>query len=161
MNYILTYLTYLLSTTGIRILKFTGASLLFFLSAANGYAEDNHAFLITGATSDITFVSQHDLRRIYLGGSAIDEPNIENPILNKADPDTYKLFLKNIMHMTEGSYKRKVIKRIFRQGSDTIKEISNLSELDQHFKEHPNDICFVSSKNSKHLINTKTIKELW
>jgi len=65
------------------------------------------------------------------------------------------------MHMSEGSYKRKVIKRVFRQGSNKIKEINNLSDLDRHFIEHPNDICFISDKDRKHLINSKTIKELW
>ena len=161
MNYIFNYLTYLPGRINILRSGLIRACLLLFLSCSYSYAEDSHAFLITGSSSEITFVSQHDLRRVYLGGSAIDTPNIANPVINKTDIETYKLFLKNIMHMNEGSYKRKVIKRIFRQGSDKIIEISSLSKLDEHFKNNPNDICYISDKDNKHLINTKIIKELW
>lgn len=161
MNYIFNYLTYLPGRINISTSGLISACFLLLLSSPYSHAEDNHAFLITGSSSEITFVSQHDLRRIYLGGSAINTPDIANPVINKADPETYKLFLKNVMHMNEGSYKRKVIKRVFRQGSDKIIEISNLSKLDQHFKNNPNDICYISDKDSKHLINIKIIRELW
>ena len=161
MNYIFNYLTYLPGRINISTSGLISACFLLLLSGTYSHAEDNHAFLITGSSSEITFVSQHDLRRIYLGGSAINTPDIANPVINKTDPEIYKLFLKNVMHMNEGSYKRKVIKRVFRQGSDKIIEISNLSKLDQHFKNNPNDICYISDKDSKHLINIKIIRELW
>jgi len=141
--------------------KTTIACFLLFLFSSHVNAEDYHAFLITGSSSEVTSVSLHDIRRIYLGGTAIESVNIKNPILNMADHSTYKLFLKNVMHMTEGGYKRKVVKRIFRQGSDKIKVIKDLRKLDQHFKEHPNDICYISEKDNKHLINTKIIRKLW
>ncbi|MDH5471345.1 MAG: hypothetical protein OEY61_00680 [Gammaproteobacteria bacterium] len=135
--------------------------LLLSMLPINSYAEDDHVFLITGSRSNISSISKHDLRRIYLGGTAINIPEPTNPIINKIDISTYRLFLKNIMHMTENGYKRKVVKRVFRQGSDKIIEIKNLNELDNHFKEHPNDICFISSKHSSQMLNIKIIKTLW
>ncbi|MCW9005232.1 MAG: hypothetical protein OQK70_08215 [Gammaproteobacteria bacterium] len=161
MNHIFKHLIHLFDTLSSARKLTTIACFLLFLFTSHVNAEDNHAFLITGSSSKTTSVSLHDVRRIYLGGTAIEAVNIENPVLNKADHNTYKLFLKNVMHMTEGGYKRKVIKRIFRQGSDKIKAINDLRELDQHFKEHPNDICYISEKDHKHLINTKIIRPLW
>jgi len=161
MNYILKYLAYLLRFRRLSTLNLSSICFLFFIAIQYAHAEDNHALLITGASSNIAHISQHDLRRIYLGGSAVETPGVKNPIINKSDIKTYKLFLKNIMHMNEGSYKRKVIKRVFRQGSDKIEEINNLSQLDIHFKNNPDDICYISEKDSKLLINIKIIKELW
>ncbi|MDH5766108.1 MAG: hypothetical protein OEZ38_08835 [Gammaproteobacteria bacterium] len=134
--------------------------LFYFLSFPCSSGEEP-VFLITGLKSEITHVSQYDLRKVYLGGTAADNPHINKPVLNKKDTELYRQFLKNIMHMTDNGYKRKVIKRIFRQGSDKIIEIHNLNELDQHLKDNPNDLSYITESDIKHMLNIRTLKKLW
>ena len=160
MNHINTYLNLLSHFKSYPVSRlFT--FLLFYLLSFPCLSEQEPVFLITGSKSEITHVSQYDLRKIYLGGTAADNPHINKPVLNKKDMKLYRQFLKNIMHMTDNGYKRKVIKRIFRQGSDKIVEIYDLNKLDQHLKDNPNDLSFITESDLKHMLNIKKLKKLW
>ena len=83
------------------------------------------------------------------------------PVLNLSDQKAYTLFLKNIMFLTETGYKRKLLKRIFRQGADEIHSIDSSDGLIEYLNTHPNDISFMLKEEALKNPDLKIIQALW
>ena len=65
------------------------------------------------------------------------------------------------MFLTESGYKRKLLKRTFRQGADHITTIDSEPALVKHLLTHPDEISFMSmdvAQKNKHL---KRLRVLW
>ena len=125
------------------------------------YADSVKGVLVVSEKSELNQISRLEIRRIYLGLPASIQPKVENPILNVNDKEFYRAFLKNVMHMTENGYRRKSVKRIFRQGGGKILEIGDLEKLVEHLRNNPNDISFMDEVTAKKAPGIKVIKELW
>ena len=108
------------------------------------YAESK-VVLIAAKGSGIKSISNHDLRRVFLGLKSVDSKLVNKPVINLHNKDVYEGFLKNVMHMTEGTYKRKIVKRIFRNGTKEIKEVKLLNELNAHLTSNVGDISFIEA----------------
>ena len=134
--------------------------LLYTLSVGQVYAEQK-VVLIAAKESGIESVSNRDLRRIFLGLKSADSTMVKKPVINKYDREIYEDFLKNVMHMTEGSYKRKLVKRIFRNGSEEIKEIDSLKALNDHLLKNVGDISFVDHSALEKMHDIEVVKVLW
>lgn len=117
--------------------------------------------LVSSKNSTTVQIQRKDLRRIFLGIRAAEHYQVNKPVLNLSDHKTYSLFLKNIMYLTESGYKRKLIKRVFRQGADQIQQIENTDQLTQHLASHPNDISFMSKQEALKHNDLKIIQVLW
>ena len=142
------------------------AGLLFCLFAmttysATGFAQDSGGVLVCSDDSMISKSSLINIRRIYLGLPASSDSKIKNPILNTTDIATYNIFLKNVMHMTEKGYRRKLVKQIFRQGRKNIPEIDNTRDLVSYLKQHRNDVSFMSADTAKNTQGIKVVQVLW
>jgi len=132
------------------------------LSTSTAFAEPDVGVLVSSNASSVQGqIHRKDLRRIFLGIRPAAKYQVNKPILNLADSQTYALFLKNILFLTENGYKRKLIKRVFRQGADEIKSIKNIDELEQHLLTHPNDISFMTKQQAENHPSLKIIQELW
>ena len=125
------------------------------------YANDTSGVLVASKSSPVEKSSIIEIRRLYLGLSSSNENLATRPVMNTADLKTYKLFLKNVMHMTENGYRRKIVKRIFRQGGEKIKEINSLEKLTQHLNKNTNDISFIDAETAKKTKELKVIQRLW
>ncbi len=136
--------------------------LCMFFSALPAYADSSGGVLVCSKASSIEGkIQRKDLRRIFLGIRPASKYQVDKPVLNAGDKDTYALFLKNILFLTESGYKRKLIKRVFRQGADEIQSIDSHQQLEQHLLSHPNDISFMSKQQAENQPNLKIIQELW
>ena len=78
-----------------------------------------------------------------------------------ADKAAYKAFLKNVMHMTEKGYRRKLIKRIFRLGSGKIVELESVPKLVSYLNENPNDISFMDKATAEKTKGIRVVQVLW
>ena len=87
--------------------------------------------------------------------------SVKNPVLNIQSKALYDEFLKNTMHLTEGGYKRKLVKRMFRQGSVEILEVTSLEELNNHLKNNIGDISFIEKDSIESLDSVEVIQVLW
>lgn len=123
-------------------------------------AEDK-VYLIAAKGSGIQMLSNRDVRRIFLGLKSADSELVNKPVLNVYNRDVYEQFLKNIMHMTEGAYKRKLVKRVFRHGTKAIKAIDRLDELNTHLAVNVGDISFVNYTELEHMQDVEIVKVLW
>jgi len=124
------------------------------------YAEDK-VVLIAAKGAGIKSISNRDIRRVFLGLKSADSELVNKPVINLYNRKLYEDFLKNVMYMTEGTYKRKIVKRIFRNGTEEIKEIEKLNELNKHLTSNIGDISFVYSDTVEKMHNIEVVKVLW
>ena len=134
---------------------------LYILFLNNSYAQNSGGVLVVWESSQVQKTSVLEIRRIYLGLPSSKESLIKKPIMNSSNLATYKIFLKNIMHMTEKGYQRKIVKRIFRQGGEKVKEVKNITELINHLKNNLNDISFMDKETAKKTKGLKVVQVLW
>jgi hypothetical protein len=90
-----------------------------------------------------------------------DSTLVNRPVINLHNREVYEQFLKNVMHMTEGAYKRKLVKRIFRHGTEAIKEVDMLDELNMHLNKNVGDISFVGYTELDKMQDIEIVKVLW
>ena len=134
---------------------------VFLLTINIAYAEDaSGVVIITNKSSQVESLSLLEIRRLYLGFS-INNNYVGNPVINRTNEKLYANFLKNVMHMTEEGYKRKIVRRVFRYGSDYVAELHSLDAINQHLKENANDVVFVESKDVSHMDDVKIVMRLW
>ena len=134
--------------------------LLCSLSVHQVYAEQS-VVLIAAKGSGIEGISNRDIRRIFLGLKSADSKMVNRPVINMYDREVFEDFLKNVMHMTEGAYKRKLVKRVFRNGAAEIKEIDRLPELNEHLLNNVGDVSFIDSSAVDMMDDIEVVKVLW
>jgi hypothetical protein len=124
------------------------------------YAEGK-VVLIAAKGSGIKSISNRDIRRVFLGLKSADSDLVNRPVINLYNRELYEEFLKNVMHMTEGTYKRKIVKRIFRNGTEEIKEVEMLNELNAHLARNIGDISFADNDAVEKMHDIEVVKVLW
>lgn len=124
------------------------------------HAQDK-VVLIAAKGSGIESISNRDIRRVFLGLKSADSDQVNKPVLNLYKKEVYEEFLKNVMHMTEGAYKRKIVKRIFRNGTEEVKEVDMLEELNDHLTSNVGDISFVEYDAIEKMHDIEVVKVLW
>ena len=122
---------------------------------------ENKVVLIAAKGSGIESISNRDIRRVFLGLKSSDSKLVNRPVINLNNKEIYEQFLKNVMHMTEGAYKRKLVKRIFRNGAVEIKEVEMLNELNAHLTSNVGDISFVEKTLVDRMTDIEVVKVLW
>jgi len=137
--------------------------LLFILNfySNSTYAAKTSGVLVAAKESRIQKVSIIEVRKIFIGLPASELSGIRQPVINHSDNQVYQIFLKKVLRMTDKGYKRKLIKRIFRQGSEKIKTIYKKRELLEYLRENPDDVSFMSKENADNTAGIKVIQQLW
>jgi len=125
------------------------------------YAQDAGGVLVVAESSPVQNASIIEIRRIYLGLPPSTDSLIKKPVINISDQKTYKAFLKNIMHMTEKGYQRKLIKRIFRQGGGKIIEVESDANLVSYLEKNPHDVSFMDKDTAMKTKGIKVVQVLW
>lgn len=139
---------------------FLAFAALLIVIAIPSHAEES-VVLIAAKGSGIESISNRDLRRVFLGLKSADSEWVKKPVINLYKKDIYEGFLKNVMHMTDGAYKRKIVKRIFRNGTEEIKEIKLLEELNEYLISNVGDISFVDGAAVEKMHDIEVVKVLW
>lgn len=143
--------------TGLRLTCF----LCMILFAAVAWSQDaSSVVLVTHHSSDIDSLSLLEIRRLYLG-FPISNKQVNKPVINRFNKKLYEDFLKNVMHMTEDGYKRKIVRRVFKYGAEYIKELYSIEEIAEHLSAHPDDVVFVSTANLSEIKDARVIARLW
>ena len=130
----------------------------FAVTVAN--ASDSGA-LVVAQDSPVQKISILEIRRIYLGLEPSADSHINRPVINLSDPVLYKAFLENVMHMTERGFRRKTVKRIFRQGGEKVKQLKSRSALIEYLKNNKNDVTFMNLKAAQRSKEVRVVQVLW
>ena len=117
--------------------------------------------LIAASGSNVEAMSHRDLRRLYLGLKSKDNKSVRSPVLNLHSEELYDEFLKNIMRMTAGSYKRKLVKAMFRQGKEEITEATTLRQLNDYLLENKGNVSFIALESVEQMKNVEVVQILW
>ncbi len=117
--------------------------------------------LVTSENSSVEETSLLDIRRIYLGLAVSNNNRVVKPVINTSSKDLYREFLKNIMHMTEKGYKRKLVKRVFRQGGRKILSIDSTVNLVEYLRKNPDNVSFMKYEDARNQKALKIIQVLW
>ena len=149
------------SKTSALIVRFTFIFVLLLFVLPTTASAEAKVVLIAASGSNIEAVSSRDIRRLYLGLKVADNESVRKPVLNLQSDELYDEFLKNIMRMTEGSYKRKLVKAIFRQGREEILEISSHKQLNDHLLKNKGDVSFVEITAIENMQNIEVVQILW
>ena len=129
--------------------------------ASPAMAQGERGVLVAAESSQVEKITILEVRRIYLGLPSSEGNLIKKPVINLSSKDLYKSFLRNVMHMTEKGYRRKIVKRIFRQGGKQVKEIKDKNELVQYLKNNPFNVSFMSQDQANKTKGIKVIQVLW
>lgn len=133
---------------------------MIFLTTATWAQNAPGVVLITHQSSNIDFLSLLEIRRLYLGFPVGNE-HVNRPVINRFNNKVYEDFLKNVMHMTEDGYKRKIVRRVFKYGADYVKELYSIEEIAEHLSVYPNDVVFVGTENLPKIEGAKVVTRLW
>lgn len=150
-----------INKTSALIVRFSFIFVLLLFVLPTVASAEAKVVLIAASGSNIEAVSSRDIRRLYLGLKVADNEAVRKPVLNLQSDELYDEFLKNIMRMTEGSYKRKLVKAIFRQGREKILEISSLKQLNDHLLKNKGDVSFVEITAIENMQNIEVVQILW
>ena len=131
------------------------------LSIGQVLAQEKGGALVAAEDSPVQKTAMLEVRRIYLGLPSSKDSLINDPVINLAEPELFKRFLQKVMHMTEQGYRRKIVKRIFRQGGKAVKEVDTLKELVKHLKNNPQDVSFMSLEKARQTQGIKIVQILW
>lgn len=137
------------------------AFVMLLITIVNPVHAQHEVYLIAAKGSGIETISNRDIRRIFLGLKSADSDRVNKPVINLSDRKVYEEFLKNIMHMTDGAYKRKIVKRIFRNGTEEIEELDMLDELNEHLIRNVGDISFADHATVNKMRDIEVVKVLW
>ena len=144
-----------------KAMAFLVAVLMLFSLGVHQAVAEQSVVLIAARGSGIEAISNRDIRRIFLGLKSADSTMVNRPVINMYDREVFEDFLKNVMHMTEGAYKRKLVKRVFRNGAAEIKEIDRLHDLNEHLLNNVGDVSFVESSAVDMMDDIEVVKVLW
>ena len=137
------------------------ALVIMMMTGINPCYAEGKVVLIAAKGSGIKSISNRDIRRVFLGLKSADSELVKKPVINLYNRELYEEFLKNVMYMTEGTYKRKIVKRIFRNGTEEIKEVEMLNELNAHLTSNIGDVSFVENDAVEKMHDIEVVKVLW
>lgn len=135
--------------------------LCIFMMFGNVYADNSSVVLVAAETSNIIQCENVEIRRIYLGLPSSTDSLIKQSAHNVSDQKIYKLFIKNVMHMTENSYQRKIVKKIFRQGAVKLTEINTIEGLVQYLNDNPQSVSYMKKDIALKTKGIKVVQVLW
>ena len=144
----------------ISVLNTVLVLMLTYTVSAFASTEKSVGVLVAADSSPVHKISILEIRRLYLGLPSSDGL-IKETVINLADPVAYKNFLKNVMHMTDSGYRRKIVKRIFRQGGKKVNEIEDIEEIVNYLTNNPYDVSFMTADVAKKTKGIKVIQVLW
>lgn len=111
--------------------------------------------------SDVDSVSILDIRRLYLGMPAAHNTHIQKVLLNRSNDTAHREFLKDILHLTEAAYQRKITKKIFRRGKGYIDSFDRQSDLVAFLLKNKNTISYMNKADVANNRDLKVIQLIW
>jgi len=140
-------------------------SLLVCLStiSINGLAEPSQriVILVSSQDSNIPALSQLDIRKLFLGVPVIRNGIILKPLRNATDPLLTEVFLQKVIFMSERSYNRELLSRVYRLGGKRPEIFSENTKLVNELRDMPGTLTYMWSADAEDTAGLKTLGVIW
>lgn len=131
------------------------------ISTNSSATKHRSLLLVCDANSTLTYLSPTEIRRLFLNVPVVKDGVQLKPLRNVSDPHITNVFLQKVIFMSERSYKRKLLSRIFRYGGKNIPVYSNIAELKAELHLFPEAVTYMWSDQIEHDDGVKSLGILW
>jgi len=135
---------------------------LMILCFADVYASEvNNAVLAAATETPVAKFTNKELRLLYLGYPVMRGKLRFEPLINQCNKTTYQGFLQKIMFMSEQSYNRKLVTRVFRHGGERPSSYKQRALLVSELKNNTNAITFMGPDVAAKIEGIQVVQQLW
>lgn len=135
---------------------------LWLLGAAGmAQAPERSLLVVASEQSGLETIAHAELRKIFLGVPVTQNEVRIRPLLNATDPLATRIFLQQVVFMSEREYKRQLLSRVFRLGDQRPKEYDDIEELVAGLNALPGALTFMWSDELADHPTLKPLGVLW
>jgi len=136
--------------------------LLMMLCLADVQANEiDNAVLVTATEAPVAKFTNKELRLLYLGYPVTRGKLRFEPLINQCNKTSYQVFLQKIMFMSEQSYNRKLVTRVFRHGGERPPSYKQRALLINELKNNTNAITFMVPDVAAKIEGIQVVQQLW
>jgi len=135
--------------------------LMIFTSAGSNASEVDHAVLVAATGTPMKKFSNKELRRLYLGYPVTNGKQRFEPLVNQSNEIIYQVFLQKVMFMSEQSYNRKLVTRVFRHGGERPLSFQKRGSLISALKVNSSAITFMMPDVAAGIEGIQVVQLLW
>ena len=138
------------------LLVFIGVSL-----CMNAALARHQVVLVASADSPVHELSSLQVRKIFLGFNVKYDGKFIKGLRNTADSDLNKIFLQNVVAMSEKAYARRQLSLTLRQGIPRVSEYTDIEKLLKVLSKNPYGISYMWDEDAVDNPDLKVIRVLW
>jgi hypothetical protein len=128
--------------------------------ASSGHAADD-LVIVARADSPIESLSNLDLKKIYLGIAVRIDGETIRGVRNVSDELLDRIFLQNIVAMSERTYQRRLLSFTLRYGRPRPPEISSLEELLERLSANPYAVSYMWKADAEARKEIRILRTIW
>jgi len=136
-------------------------ALMILASAGANAGEIDHAVLVAAAGTPMHKFTNKELRRLYLGYPVTSGNRRFEPLVNQSGEVIYQVFLQKVMFMSEQSYNRKLVTRVFRHGGERPLSFQQRGPLISALKNNTSAITFMMPDVAAGIDGIQVVQSLW
>jgi len=135
--------------------------MLLIISRDSFSSEIKKIVLVSGENTQVDKIPFKVLRYMFLGIYLPHKGGKISPLINKSDPDLYKIFLKRVIAMSSRNYDKKLLSRYYGEGVDMLPVYKEEEKLIESLKENKGTVSFFWADHARAIPDIKIIQELW
>jgi hypothetical protein len=124
-------------------------------------AAERALLLVASEDSQTGSLTHAELRKIYLGVPVSRNGSRVVPLINSSDSRILKVFLQQVLFMSERDYRRQLLMRVFRQGGARPAEHDNVDLLVKDLRDTKGSIAFMWSDHLYEQEGLKSLGIIW
>lgn len=140
----------------------TPLALLFLLSIVSwGQSAQRSLHLVSSHELPIEALNRTDARKVFLGVPVVMSEVRLIPFLNESDPLATRIFLQQVIFMSDREYRRQLVSRTFRLGGQRPREIGDIESLAHELLDTPGSVTFMWSDDFNDYPDLKSLGIVW
>jgi len=146
-----------------RLFRIQMAYLIFLLSmiCVNGFAaghQKHTIVLVSNQNLDVGELAPIEVRKLFLGVPVVVNGQQLNPLRNSTDPLLTEIFLQKVDFMSERSYERTLLSRIYRLGGTRPEIFIDKSKLVKQLNSSPGSLTYMWAEDA---VGLKSLGVIW
>jgi hypothetical protein len=127
----------------------------------SGQETQRHLVLVCSTESSIPSLSQQEVRKLFLGVPTVRNGIRLKPLRNETEPRVSEVFLQKVIFMSQRSYERQLVSRVFRLGGTRPPVFTEMGELLDELRQSPGALSYMWSDQVAQTYGVKSCGVLW